>query len=224
MIELRNITKYYPTEFGRKYVFRNLNFTFPSGAGVGLLGKNGAGKSTLLRILGGIENPNSGSVVCDENISWPVGLSGGYAGNLSARDNAMFVCRLHNFAGEQMREKVAFVEEFAEIGDYFDLPMKTYSSGMRARVTFGISMAFDFDYYLIDEVMAVGDPSFRKKAQNVFKEKLERASVILVSHNMNDIKELCTSVILVDRGETTIYPTVEEGLEAYTGVLRGKKK
>ncbi|AKJ26822.1 ABC transporter ATP-binding protein [Caldimonas brevitalea] len=116
-----------------------------------------------------------------------------------------------------MREKVRFVEEFAEIGEYFDLPVKSYSSGMRSRVTFGLSMAFDFDYYLIDEVMAVGDAQFRRKSQALFEEKLRHAKLILVSHNMKDIEQLCDVVVLIKKGETTLYENVKEGIAAYRG-------
>jgi capsular polysaccharide transport system ATP-binding protein len=224
MIDIQHLSKSYPTELGRKYVFRDLNFTMPEGAGVGLLGRNGAGKSTLLRILGGIEAPDAGRVLTNKSISWPVGLAGGFQGSLSARDNIMFVCRVLGATGAEMREKIAYVEEFAEVGEYFDLPLNTYSSGMRARVTFGTSMAFDYDYYLIDEVMAVGDPIFRKKANAVFRDKLANASVILVSHNMNDIKEMCSTVVVVERGEAAVYKDVAEGIEAYTGALKGSAK
>lgn len=219
MIEVRNLTKSFPSRNGRKYVFRDLNVTFPTGSGIGLIGRNGAGKSTLLRLLGGIEPPDSGKVITDQRISWPVGLSGGFQGMLSARDNVRFVCRVMGATGEQMREKLAYVEEFAEIGDYFDLPMRTYSPGMRSRVTFGVSMAFDFDYYLIDEVMAVGDPIFRKKASQVFREKLEGAGVILVSQNHKEIQELCSSLIWVHNGEAKVYEDVAEGIAAFQEML-----
>lgn len=220
MIELRNLTKSYPTPHGRKYVFRDLNFTLPSGSGVGLIGRNGAGKSTLLNLLGGLDVPDHGEVITNDSISWPVGLSGGFQGSLSARDNTRFVCRVFGAMGPLMREKVAYVEAFAEIGDYFDLPMRSYSPGMRARVAFGISMAFDFDYYLIDEVMAVGDPLFRKKAAQVFREKLAGAGVILVSHNHKDIKDLCSTVVFIHNGHASVYDDVDEGLAAFQELLK----
>ena len=224
MIELRNLTKYYPTEHGKKYVFKNLNVTFPGGHSIGLLGRNGAGKSTLLRILGGIEAPDAGEVVCDESISWPVGLSGGFQGSLSARDNVRFVCRVFGAYGAEMDRIVKYVEDFAELGDYFDLPVGIYSHGMKSRVTFGTSMAFDFDYYLIDEVMAVGDPIFRKKSSAVFKEKLDGASVILVSHNLREIGEMCDSAMVVERGEVTVFEDVQEGISYYQEMTKGFTK
>lgn len=217
MIELQSVTKYYPTPQGRKYVFRDLNFRFPPGASIGVLGPNGAGKSTLLRMLGGIETPNRGRIVSDELISWPVGLSGGFQGSLSGRDNVQFVCRMLGLTGAAMRDRLAYVQDFAEIGEAFDRPVKGYSSGMRSRLAFGLSMAFDFDYYLIDEVMAVGDPAFKRKSQEVFKQRLQHAKVILVSHNVPDIRSLCDVVVLVRGGEAVLFDDVEAGIAAYTG-------
>ncbi|WP_119156704.1 ABC transporter ATP-binding protein [Caldimonas tepidiphila] len=219
MIELRQLTKSYPTKHGRRYVFRDLDFSFPEGASIGLMGRNGAGKSTLMRLLGGIDTPDRGEVATDVRISWPVGLSGGFQGSLSARDNVRFVCHVYGATGAQLREKVRFVEEFAEIGEYFDLPMKSYSSGMRSRVAFGLSLAFDFDYYLIDEVMAVGDAQFKQKSKAAFKERMHNAHMILVSHNMSDIREYCDVVVLVDQGSVVLYTDIQAGIAAYQGLL-----
>jgi len=215
MLELRNLTKWYATPRGRRYVFRDLNFVFPPDASIGLIGRNGAGKSTLLRLLGGIDIPNSGAVVTDARISWPVGLAGGFQTTLTARENIQFVCRVHGATGRNMRRIVDFIADFAEIGEYFDLPMNSYSSGMRSRVAFGMSMAFDFDYYLIDEVTAVGDPQFKSKSQAVLKERLTRSKVIMVSHAMSEIAKYCDVVVLVDRGNTVLYENVKQGIDAY---------
>ncbi len=215
MIELVNLTKWFPTPGGRHYVFRNLNFSFPDGVSIGLMGRNGAGKSTLMRLIGGLDTPDEGEVRSNNSISWPVGLSSGLQGSLTARDNVRFVCRLYGATGAAMQEKIRFVQEFAEIGKFFDMPLKTYSSGMRGRVSFGLSMAFSFDYYLIDEGMATGDPIFRKKAQAVFKERTQDANLILVSHNVRDIQDLCDMVVVLEGGEATLYEDVEEGLKVY---------
>jgi capsular polysaccharide transport system ATP-binding protein len=204
-------------------VFKNLNFTLATGSGIGLIGRNGAGKSTLLRLLGGIDAPDSGQVITDQSISWPVALGAGFQGSLTARDNIRFVCRVMGYTGAAMKEKIEYVERFAEIGDWFDLPMSTHSPGMRSRITFGTSMAFDFDYYLIDEVLAVGDPIFRQKAARVFKEKLEKAGVILVSHNHKEIKDLCSSVIMVHNGQAMTYADVDEGLAAFNELMEESK-
>lgn len=217
MIELRHVSKSYPTPHGRRYVFRDLNFLFPDGASIGLIGPNGAGKSTLMRLLGGIDAPDSGQVLSDMRISWPVGLSGGMQTSLSGRDNARFVCRIYGATGRAMREKIAAVEAFAEIGEYFDLPVKSYSSGMRSRLAFGLSMAFDFDYYLIDEVMSVGDAQFRSKCREAFRNKLQNARMILVSHNMTDIREWCDVIVLIKDGTVTLFEDIEAGIDAYLG-------
>ncbi|PRA53609.1 ABC transporter ATP-binding protein [Pseudomonas sp. MYb187] len=215
MFELKNVTKSYLTPNGRRYVFRNLSLAIPPGKNIGLIGRNGAGKSTLMRLLGGADIPDSGSVVTDRSISWPVGLTGGFQGSMTGRDNIKFVCRVYGAEGEAMREKVRYVQEFAEIGDWIDEPIKTYSSGMRSRVAFGLSMAFDFDYYLIDEVMSVGDAQFKRKCAEVFKEKLQKSNVVLVSHSMPEIEKLCDIVLLVRDGGIQVYEDVAEGIKAY---------
>src|SRR5690606_28499406 len=211
MFELHNITKSYWTPRGRRYVFRNLNLSIPPNRNIGLIGRNGSGKSTLMRLLGGVDQPDSGRVVTDKNISWPVGLGGSFQGSMSGRDNVKFVCRVYGAVGEAMREKVRYVQDFADIGRWFDEPVRSYSSGMRSRLAFGMSMAFDFDYYLIDEVMSVGDAHFKKKSTEVFGEKLKKSNVILVSHAMPDIKRLCNLVLLVENGGVRIFEDVAEG-------------
>jgi len=215
VFELKNVTKSYLTPNGRRYVFRNLSLAIPPGKNIGLIGRNGAGKSTLMRLLGGADIPDSGSVVTDRSISWPVGLTGGFQGSMTGRDNIKFVCRVYGAEGDAMREKVRYVQEFAEIGDWIDEPIKTYSSGMRSRVAFGLSMAFDFDYYLIDEVMSVGDAQFKRKCAEVFKEKLQKSNVVLVSHSMPEIEKLCDIVLLVRDGGIQVYDDVAEGIKAY---------
>src|SRR5690606_13699449 len=225
MFELHNITKSYWTPRGRRYVFRNLNLSIPPNRNIGLIGRNGSGKSTLMRLLGGVDKPDSGRVVTDKNISWPVGLGGSFQGSMSGRDNVKFVCRVYGAVGDVMREKVLYVQEFADIGRWFDEPVRSYSSGMRARLAFGLSMAFDFDYYLIDEVMAVGDARFKQKSADVFKERLQNSKIILVSHNMRRIQKMCDIVVHLDRGRATIYENVVEGIAAYhaAGGVDGKR-
>jgi len=171
-----------------------------------------------MRILGGIDTPDSGKVITDKTISWPLGLSGGFQGSLSARDNVKFVCRIYAYTGEALREKVRFVEEFAEIGKYFDQPMKSLSSGMRSRIGFGLSMAFDFDYYLIDEAGAVGDPKFKEKSKAMYNEKKKNANVILVTHNMNEVRELCDYAIVVQNGNAQVFDDIEEAIAHYQGM------
>lgn len=215
MIRIENLTKSYLTLRGRKTVFRNLSLEIPSGVNVGLIGRNGAGKSTLMRLISAVDLPDSGRIVTNGRLSWPVGLMGGMQGGLSGRENVKFVCRVHGVRGAEMREKLRYVESFAQIGSYFDQPVSTYSSGMRARLAFGTSMAFDFDYYLIDEILAVGDAGFKSKSRKAFEEKLQRARLILVSHNMNLVRKMCDVVVHLDAGRATLYHDIDEGIAAY---------
>jgi capsular polysaccharide transport system ATP-binding protein len=215
VISIERLTKSYLTLRGRKIVFRDLSLEIPGGRNVGLIGRNGAGKSTLMRLLSAVELPDSGRIRTQGRLSWPVGLMGGMQANLTGRDNVKFVCRIHGKRGAEMRETVRYVAEFAELGPYFDQPVSTYSSGMRARLGFGMSMAFDFDYYLIDEILAVGDARFKSKSRKVFAERLQRSKVILVSHNMNLIRKMCDLVVHLDGGRATVYPDVEAGIAAY---------
>jgi capsular polysaccharide transport system ATP-binding protein len=215
MIELKNLTKSYVTPKGRHYVFKNLNAVLPENKSVALLGKNGAGKSTLLRVIGGIDYADEGEVISNKSISWPVALSGGFQGSLTARQNVRFVARLYVSNEDEVEQVVQFVEEFAEIGKYFDMPIKSYSSGMRSRIGFGMSMAFNFDYYLLDEVGAVGDASFRKKSQALLDELKEKSNIIMVSHDLKDLTRNCDVAFLVRDGKAEYFDDIKEAVEVY---------
>ena len=215
MIKIENLTKSYRTPKGRHYVFKDLNVELPSGKSVALIGRNGAGKSTLLRVIGGIDRADSGRVQTDKTISWPVGLAGGFQGSLTGRENVKFVARLYA-TPEELREKVAFVEEFAELGKYFDMPIKTYSSGMKSRLGFGLSMAFKFDYYLVDEVTAVGDARFKQKCADLFKARHKEASFLMVSHSLGSLKEFCDVALFIGRdNKVKYYDSVSDAIESY---------
>ncbi|WP_112289420.1 MULTISPECIES: ABC transporter ATP-binding protein [Rahnella] len=215
MIKIENLTKSYRTPKGRHYVFKDLNVELPSGKSVALIGRNGAGKSTLLRVIGGIDRPDSGKIHTDKTISWPVGLAGGFQGSLTGRENVKFVARLYS-TPDQLREKVAFVEEFAELGKYFDMPIKTYSSGMKSRLGFGLSMAFKFDYYLVDEVTAVGDARFKQKCADLFKARHEEASFLMVSHSLGSLKEFCDVALFIGRDNKILFlDSVQNAIELY---------
>lgn len=215
MIKIENLTKSYRTPTGRHYVFKDLNIEIPSGKSVAFIGRNGAGKSTLLRMIGGIDRPDSGKIITNKTISWPVGLAGGFQGSLTGRENVKFVARLYA-KQEELKEKIEFVEEFAELGKYFDMPIKTYSSGMRSRLGFGLSMAFKFDYYIVDEVTAVGDARFKEKCAQLFKEKHKESSFLMVSHSLNSLKEFC-DVAIVFKNSYIIgyYENVQSGIDEY---------
>jgi len=215
MFEVQNVTKSYLTPRGRRYIFRDLSFTIPPGRNIGLIGRNGSGKSTLMRLLGGADTPDRGRIATNRSISWPVGLSGGFQGSMSGRDNVKFVCRVYGAVGPRMRKIIAYVQEFSDLGKWFDEPIRSYSSGMRSRLAFGLSMAFDFDYYLIDEVMSVGDAHFKKKSNEVFSEKMKKSNIILVSHAMADIRRLCNLVLYIENGTVRMFEDVEAGIAAY---------
>ena len=215
MIELRNLTKSFKTPAGRKVLFQNVNAVFPEGKNIGILGRNGAGKSTLLRIMGGIDYPDSGRVITDQRISWPMGLSGGFQGSMTGRENAAFICGIHGIWGGGKRKVLDRVQEFAEIGDYFDAPVKSYSSGMRSRLAFGLSIAVDFDYYLVDEVMSVGDAHFRHKCEQVIAEKRKTANFIIVAHGMDVLKKNCDVGIYLGPEGLKIFDTVQEAIALY---------
>ncbi|ATX40364.1 MULTISPECIES: ABC transporter ATP-binding protein [Escherichia] len=215
MIKIENLTKSYRTPTGRHYVFKDLNIEIPSGKSVAFIGRNGAGKSTLLRMIGGIDRPDSGKIITNKTISWPVGLAGGFQGSLTGRENVKFVARLYA-KQEELKEKIEFVEEFAELGKYFDMPIKTYSSGMRSRLGFGLSMAFKFDYYIVDEVTAVGDARFKEKCAQLFKERHKESSFLMVSHSLNSLKEFCdVAIVFMDDNAVSFHEDVQEGIEEY---------
>ena len=220
MIELRNISKTYRLGSGRHTVLDSVSAVFPTGKSVGILGVNGAGKSTLLRIIGGIEPPDRGTVTRDVRVSWPLGFSGGFSPNMTGRQGARFVARIY---GEAPRTVERFARDFAELGPYFDMPIRTYSSGMRARLAFAISFAVEFDCYLVDEVIATGDARFSKKYRREFKERARHASVILVSHNPETIRAECEFAAVLTRGSLNLYESVDDAMYVYEHLLDGHK-
>ena len=215
MIVLENATKFYKTKYGKKYILKNVTMTIPSETNIGILGRNGAGKSTLLRMLGGIDFPNSGKIYSDKSFSWPMGLSGGFQGSMTGRQNVKFVCRIFNRSEEEIKKVIEFVKDFSELGDYFDMPIKLYSSGMKSRLSFGMSLAFDFDYLLIDETLSVGDKKFKKKSKEALMKKIEHSNVLMVSHSMNDLKNICDAGIVVNDGKITYYENINEAIDEY---------
>jgi capsular polysaccharide transport system ATP-binding protein len=220
MIELKNVTKWYQTKKGRHYVFRDVSMIFPEGKSIGILGPNGAGKSTLIRMIGGSEYPNSGRVITKKNISWPVGLSGGFQGSMSGRDNIKFICRIYGLSRDETLDKIQFVREFAEIGNYFDMPVSTYSSGMRSKISFGLSMSFDFDYYLVDECTSVGDQTFRHKSNKLFDQKREKANIIMVAHNPQVlIRNTDIGAVIID-GKITLLDDIKDAAKHYSKVVK----
>lgn len=215
MINLKNVTKYYKSKNEKKYVLKNVTFTIPEGVNVGILGRNGAGKSTLLRLLGGIDYPNSGEVTSERSFSWPMGLAGGFQGSMTGRQNVKFVCRVYGKGDTDIANAIEYVKEFSELGEYFDRPIKTYSSGMKSRLGFGLSLYFDFDYLIIDETLSVGDVNFKKKAKAELMKKIENCHIILVSHSMSILEELCDVGIVVYNGQMEFFENIKDAIARY---------
>lgn len=223
MIIVEDVHKRYQTDHGPgKWVLQGVSFIIPAKTNVGLVGGNGAGKSTLLRIIGGVDQPTRGKVERRCSVSWPMGFAGGLQGSLTGRQNAKFICRIHGHE-DDIPERLAFIQKFAEIGDAFDEPTKTYSSGMGARLKFAMSLAFDFDVYISDELTAVGDVAFRKKAQQAFQSMVDRAGLIMVSHSESTLKEFCKAGIWLNNGKAQWFDDINDALLAYRESLPGGK-
>jgi capsular polysaccharide transport system ATP-binding protein len=212
MITLENVTKRYSTRLGSRVVLDQINLTLHSGEKVGILGRNGAGKSTLIRLISGAESPTSGHVRRQMSISWPLAFSGGFQGSLTGLDNLRFICRVYN---TDIEKAVSFVEEFTELGVYFREPVKTYSAGMRARLAFALSMAIEFDCYLIDEILAVGDTRFHDKCNQELFEKRKDRSIILVSHMPTQIRVHCNVFYVLHEGRIERFDDVDKAYKYY---------
>lgn len=212
MIKIQNVSKTYKSRFGKVEVLKNASMVFPARCSVGVLGLNGAGKSTLIKIIGGIEYPDSGRVIREGKVSWPMGFSGGFQGSLTGRENARFVARIYGADPSYIAD---FTEDFAELGFHFDMQLRTYSAGMRGRFAFAVSLACDFEYYLVDESMETGDARFRDKFRRAFEERRERASVILVSHNESNIRRNCDQAAILHAGNLEYFEDLNDAFKNY---------
>lgn len=212
MIEIRNLSKVYAMRGGKNTVLDNLNFTIRPGEKIGVLGRNGAGKSTLIRILSGAERPTSGTIKRGMSLSWPLAFGGAFQGSLTGMDNLKFICRIY---GVPYEDKIAYVQEFSELGKYLREPVKTYSSGMRARLAFAISMAIEFDCFLIDEIISVGDARFHAKCQHELFEKRSDRGYIIVSHETHNIREHCTKACVLHQGKLHEFPDIDTAYAWY---------
>ena len=184
-----------------------------------MLGRNGAGKTTLLRLIGGVDTPNSGRIVRDGHISWPLGIGAGIQNTMTGAENARFCCRIQSVPVGEIAAMVVGIREFSELGKFFDLPVNSYSSGMKARLKFAMAMAFDFDCYIIDELSAVGDASFRSKSKNVFREKRDRASFIKVSHGLGELLQECNCGIVIENGMIHSFDSIEAAVDHYRALI-----
>lgn len=218
MIVVRDLWKSYRYRSTEKIVARGHNLTFPDRTAVALLGRNGAGKSTLLRMIAGIEDPDSGSIISDGSISWPVGFAGSFHPELTGAQNIRFVGRVYGVDTDQL---ITFVEEFADLGQQFHVPFKGYSSGMRSRLAFGLSMGIQFDTYLLDEVTSVGDAAFRQKSMDLLQERLSESAALFVSHSMPMVKRLCQAAVVLIDGNARYYDDLDEAVEVHEAAMAG---
>lgn len=218
MIVVDRLTKRYRTRYGWNQVLRGVSFQLAAGEKLGILGVNGAGKSTLIRLISGAETPTSGKVSRGMRVSWPLALSAGFQGSLTGLDNLKFICRVY---GENAQEKLPFVAEFSELGRYLREPVMTYSSGMRARLAFGISMAIDFDCFLIDEVVAVGDARFRARCEEELFERRRDRALIMVSHSYGLMQQFCDRALVLRDGQVESHDSVPAAIEAYSQLQSG---
>ncbi|MDB6177989.1 ABC transporter ATP-binding protein [Paracoccus sp. Z330] len=212
MIRLQNLTKIYTMDGRHKRIADNITATFPTGVSVALLGRNGAGKSSLLRMISGAMLPTSGQILSTGSISWPVGFAGSFNGELTGEQNTRFIARVYGVDSTEMRD---FVEDFAELGQHFYLPLRTYSSGMRSRLAFGVSMAVPFDTYLVDEVSAVGDAAFKAKSNRVFNARMANAGALVVSHSMNMLRKNCDAGAVLEGGKLSYFHDINDAIEVH---------
>jgi capsular polysaccharide transport system ATP-binding protein len=212
MIALEGVSKSYRVTAGLRVVLEDVWVRFQSGHNFGILGANGSGKSTLVRLLAGSEMPDRGTIRRDVRVSFPLGYSGTFHGALSGRENVAFLARVY---GTDQRAAATYVEAFSELGEYFEMPVNTYSSGMRARLAFAICLAIDFDLYLIDEVTEIGDEHFRRKCAAAFRERIRRSDIILVTHNPQTIRQYCDRGAILADGELRLYDDIAEALARY---------
>ncbi len=212
MIEFKNVTKSYEITGGRNVILDNVSFKFPEKKNIGVLGVNGAGKSTLLRLIAGSEYADSGKIIRKGKYSWPLGFSGSFHPTLTGIENLRFACRIYNADIKYVTE---YVKDFSELGNYIEEPIKTYSSGMKSRLAFALSMAIDFEVYLVDEIMGVGDQGFQKKCHAAFEAKREESSIIMVSHSMETIRDYSDVAILLTGEQLEIHDDVDHAIILY---------
>jgi len=217
MIVLRNLTKIYRLHGSRKVVMNRINATFPTNVSVGLLGRNGAGKSTLLKMIAGTADVTSGEILSDGNISFPVGFAGSFHPDMTGAQNTRFVARIYGVDTEALS---SYVQEFSELGSHFHLPIRSYSSGMRSRLAFGVSMGLTFDTYLIDEITAVGDATFKRKSRAVFLDRMERAGAVFVSHSIGMLREMCQAGAVLENGQLHYYDDVNDAIKHHAYNMR----
>jgi len=216
MIHLENLSKGFWVRGEYSPVFQNLNMTVPTGRSVALLGGNGAGKSTLLQIVAGTIRPDTGRVISDGAISWPIGLASSFHKELTGEQNTRFIARAYGVDTDSL---CAFVQDFSEIGKHFHAPIRTYSSGMKSRLTFGISMGIQFDTYLVDEITAVGDAKFKRKSRQLFSERIKTSGAIMVNHNLSELRGYCDCALLMHNGQLRFFEDIDEAIAIHQRLM-----
>jgi capsular polysaccharide transport system ATP-binding protein len=212
MIAFSGVSKSYRTRTGLRTVLRDVSLTLRSGDAIGICGHNGAGKSTLLRLIAGVEQPSSGTVERKMTVSWPLGYASAFQSSLTGADNIRFIARIY---GRPIAETLAFVDDFAELGAYLGMPIRTYSSGMMARLAFAASLAVDFDCYLIDEITAAGDARFRARCHDALIERRKTGTLVMVSHDPHTLREYCIGGAVVRENRLIICESIEEAIEQH---------
>lgn len=216
MIRFENLTKSFEVNGRRKLVIDNLSLTVETGKSLALLGRNGAGKSTLMSIIAGNMRPDHGRVVTNGTMSWPIGQAGSIHPQMSGAQNVRFIARVY---GIETEELIDFVQDFAQIGEHFNMPVRTYSAGMRSRLTFGLSLGIKFDTYLIDEVTAAGDAAFRARSAALFHERMKTSDAIMVNHNLGELKEFCDAALILEHGKLEYFEDLDEAIERHKHTL-----
>lgn len=217
MIRLKNVQKTFHVKGNHRTIANNMTMNFPKGKSIALLGRNGAGKSSLLLMIAGAIQPDSGTIEIDGTVSWPVGFMGSFHRDLTGAQNARFLARVYGVDTNELND---FVEDFSELGKQFYQPVHTYSSGMRSRLGFACSMGIHFDWYLVDEVTAVGDAAFKSKSEAIFADRMATSSSIFVSHSVGSVRRMCNAAVVLEKGSARYYRDIEEGIERHERNMR----
>ncbi|MEM9426503.1 MAG: ABC transporter ATP-binding protein [Pseudomonadota bacterium] len=216
MIRFHDVSKRFRANGVEKVVADRIDMTFPSGAAIALLGRNGAGKSSLLKMIAGTMRPDTGRIETSGTVSWPVGFAQSFHADLTGLQNTRFVARIYGVDSDRLEHSV---QAFSDLGDHFQLPFRTYSQGMRARLAFGLSMAIDFDTYLIDEVTAVGDAAFRQACEAALADRLSRRGAVIVSHSLGFLRRVCDAGVVIEDGRAAWFNSIEAAIEAHQATM-----
>ncbi|MFO1255700.1 MAG: ABC transporter ATP-binding protein [Sphingomonadaceae bacterium] len=212
MIRFDKVCKRFRTRSGTHTVLSDVSLRLDRGDALGICGHNGAGKSTLLRLIAGVEQPSSGKIVRSGSVSWPIGYASAFQSSLTGADNVRFIARIYQ---RPVKDTLAFVDDFAELGQYLAMPIRTYSAGMMARLAFAASLAVDFDCYLVDEITAAGDARFRQRCEDALMARRETGTLVMVSHDPHTLRQYCTTGALVGEGRVDLFDTIDQAVDRH---------